>query len=193
MTIRLIVGLGNPGEKYAMTRHNAGFWSVDDIARREKADFYLEHKFQGLVSKIMIAGHVVWLLKPQTYMNLSGGSVGALARFYRLLPEEILVVYDELDLLPGIAKIKYTGSAGGHNGLKDIIAHLGTPAFWRLRLGIGHPGHKSLVSDFVLQAPSRAEAEQIDVAIKRASDVISDVVTGQFERAMSCLHTANHT
>ena len=139
MPIKLIVGLGNPGKKYAETRHNAGFWLVERVAAQHRASFRKEAKFHGLAAKLSGAGGDVWLLQPQTYMNESGTAVGALAQFYKISADEILVAHDELDLPPGGVKIKQGGGHAGHNGLRDIGANLGTPEFWRLRIGIGHP------------------------------------------------------
>jgi PTH1 family peptidyl-tRNA hydrolase len=189
MAIRLIVGLGNPGSEYEKTRHNAGFWWVDHIASRVKATLRLESKFHGLFAKVLLHEHDVWLLEPQTFMNLSGRAVVALAAFYKILPNEILVVHDELDLLPGTAKLKYGGGHGGHNGLKDINAHLSTPNYWRLRLGIGHPGDRSQVVNYVLKPPRREEQELIDVASAKAQDILPELIRGQFEQAMHRLHT----
>lgn len=193
MAIRLIVGLGNPGAEYAATRHNAGFWWVDAIARREGVTLRLESKFRGLAGKARIAGQEVWLLEPQTFMNRSGQSVVALANFYKILPDEILIVHDELDLAPGTARLKHGGGHGGHNGLKDIHAHLGTPNYWRLRLGIGHPGDRAQVVNFVLKPPRQEEASLIDVAGEQALDILPELVQGRFEEAMHRLHTMNKT
>jgi len=188
--IRLIVGLGNPGREYEDTRHNAGCWWLDAFARAEGFGFRSEHKFHGLAARGIWHGHELWLLKPQTFMNVSGRSVGALAQFYKIAPAEILVVHDELDLPPGNAKLKLGGGHGGHNGLKDIIAHLGSRDFWRLRLGIGHPGARAEVSNFVLNNPRREERDAIDHAIARALDVASLIVEGKQEAAMLKLHSA---
>jgi PTH1 family peptidyl-tRNA hydrolase len=141
--IRLLVGLGNPGPEYETTRHNAGFWWIDDAARKLGASLVMDRAYHGFVARVNRPAGPVWLLQPQTYMNLSGKSVGALARFFKIAPDEILVVHDELDLLPGHVKLKQGGSAAGHNGLKDIQAHLGTGDYWRLRLRKGHPGVKA--------------------------------------------------
>lgn len=190
--IRLIVGLGNPGRDYDDTRHNAGFWFVDAIAGRERGSFANESKFAGLVAKVSIGGKPVWLLKPQTFMNRSGRSVAGLAGFYRIAPEEILVVHDELDLLPGLAKMKKGGGHAGHNGLRDIQAQLGSADFWRLRLGIGHPRTLELnqeVVDFVLHPPRREERTAIDATIDRALAIVPDVVAGDFTAATKTLHT----
>ncbi|SNS20512.1 peptidyl-tRNA hydrolase, PTH1 family [Noviherbaspirillum humi] len=190
MSIRLIVGLGNPGPEYELTRHNAGFWLVDALAGRSLAR---ESRFNALAAKTSIAGQDVWLLEPQTYMNRSGQSVGALARFYKIAPDEVLVVHDELDLPPGSAKLKKGGSSGGHNGLKDITAALGTQDYWRLRLGIGHPRSLNLqqpVVDFVLHRPRKEEQPLIDDAIERSLKVVPLLCEGKFEAAMMQLHSA---
>lgn len=190
MPIRLIVGLGNPGPEYEQTRHNAGFWLVDNIAGSRLAR---ESRYHALAAKMSIAGQEVWLLEPQTYMNRSGQSVGAIARFYKIAPEDILVVHDELDLPPGAAKIKKGGSSGGHNGLKDITAALGTQEYWRLRLGIGHPRNMNIqqqVADYVLHRPRKEEQELIDDAIAKSLDVIPMLCEGKFEAAMMKLHSA---
>ena len=175
MSIRLIVGLGNPGPEYEQTRHNAGFWLVDNLAQAQGRSLSRESRFQALAGKTMIAGKEVWLLEPQTFMNRSGLSVGGLARFYKIAAEEVLVVHDELDLAPGVARLKKGGSSGGHNGLKDITAALGTPDYWRLRIGIGHPRELNLqqaVVDFVLHRPRREEQLLIDEAIAHSLDII---------------------
>lgn len=187
--IRLIVGLGNPGAEYEATRHNAGFWLVDRLARGE---LRRETRFNALAAKTRMAGSEVWLLEPQTYMNRSGQSVGALARFYKINPDEILVVHDELDLPPGAAKLKKGGSSGGHNGLKDISAVLGTQDYWRLRIGIGHPRELKLqqpVVDFVLHRPRAEEQDLIDRSIDKSLDVIPLLCEGRHEQAMLNLHT----
>lgn len=188
-SIRLIVGLGNPGREYETTRHNAGYWWVDELARLQNLSFKNEPKFHGLMARGLLHDHEMLLLKPQTFMNVSGRSVGALAQFYKIAPAEILVVHDELDLPPGVARLKLGGGHGGHNGLKDIIAHLGTKDFWRLRLGIGHPGERSEVSNFVLHDPRREERELIDAAMQRALDVAHLVIEGKTEAAMLKLHS----
>jgi PTH1 family peptidyl-tRNA hydrolase len=187
--IRLIVGLGNPGREYETTRHNVGFWWVDELAGRENFNFRTEAKFHGLAARGQLHGHEVALLKPQTFMNLSGRAVGALAQFYKILPSEILVVHDELDLQPGIARLKMGGGHGGHNGLKDIIAQLGTKDFWRLRLGIGHPGDRAEVVNYVLNDPRREERELIEEAMQHSLHVAPLIVEGKQEAAMLRLHT----
>lgn len=188
--IRLVVGLGNPGREYEATRHNAGHWFVDALAAALGAAFVNEGKFHGLVAR---AVGDVRLLKPQTYMNLSGRAVGAIARFFAVAPADILVVHDELDLKPGEAKLKFGGGVAGHNGLRDIRAQLGTADFWRLRLGIGHPRESSIpqqeVVDYVLQPPRRDEREAIAAAIDRGLAAWPDIAGGHFERAMLSLHT----
>jgi peptidyl-tRNA hydrolase, PTH1 family len=190
MTIRLIVGLGNPGPEYEQTRHNAGFWLVDN---RAGGRLQRESRFNALAAKTSIGGSEVWLLEPQTYMNRSGQSVGGLARFFKINPDEILVVHDELDLPPGIAKLKKGGSSGGHNGLKDITAALGTQDYWRLRIGIGHPRTLNLtqnVADFVLHRPRREEQLLIDEAVQKSLNVIPLAVAGKMAQATMELHSS---
>ena len=192
MSIRLIAGLGNPGPEYEQTRHNAGFWLVDNLAQAQSRSLSREARFQALAGKTMIAGKEVWLLEPQTFMNRSGLSVGGLARFYKIAADEVLVVHDELDLAPGVARLKKGGSSGGHNGLKDITAALGTPDYWRLRIGIGHPRQLNLqqaVVDFVLHRPRREEQLLIDEAIAHSLDIVPMLCEGKFDAAMMKLHT----
>jgi PTH1 family peptidyl-tRNA hydrolase len=194
MAIRLIVGLGNPGPEYKRTRHNAGFWLVDQLARGIGGTLTRESRFNALAAKTSIAGQELWLLEPQTYMNRSGQSVSALARFYKFTADEILVAHDELDLASGIAKLKKGGSSGGHNGLKDISAALGTQDYWRLRIGIGHPrelGLQQPVVDFVLHQPRKEEQPLIDEAIAQSLDVVPMLCEGKFEAAMLQLHTVS--
>ncbi len=188
--IKLIVGLGNPGPEHQATRHNAGFWWVDEFARKHGVEFRQENKFHGLAARVQAQGRDIWLLKPQTFMNVSGRAVVALALFYKILPDEILVVHDELDLPPGSARLKLGGGHGGHNGLKDIIAHLGTRDFWRLRIGIGHPGERSEVVNYVLKAPRKEEQPLIDEALQRAQDVSTLIVEGKLQAAMLKLHSS---
>lgn len=188
MSIKLLVGLGNPGSKYAQTRHNAGFWLVDGYARDARLSFRHERDFEADVAKAPSG----WLLKPQTYMNLSGKSVGALARFYKIEPEEILVAHDELDLLPGVVKIKRGGGHAGHNGLRDIGAQLGTADFWRLRIGIGHPRTLNLpqeVVDFVLHPPGREDETLISEAIERSLKVLPEAFTSSMDAVVMKLHS----
>ena len=189
MKIKLIVGLGNPTAEYEHTRHNAGFWFLDELAWQWKAAFKNEKKFFGDVARVARPEGDVWLLKPDTYMNLSGKAVQALANFYKIQPEEILVVHDELDIDCGAIRFKLGGGNGGHNGLKDIQAKLGTPQFYRLRLGIGHPGDKHLVVDFVLNKPSAAERELIDRAIAKSLRAMDDVMAGRQEDVVRYLHS----
>ena len=186
--VKLIVGLGNPGDKYDLTRHNAGFWFVDEIARQYGAEFRPETKFHGEATRIQSNGLDFWLLKPATFMNRSGQSIQAIANFYKIPVESILVVHDELDLDAGVAKLKKGGGHGGHNGLRDTIAKLGN-TFLRLRLGIGHPGHRDQVVDYVLKAPSKTDRQLIDDASYAASKVIPELINGQLEKAMMTLHT----
>jgi len=186
--MRLLVGLGNPGREYEATRHNAGFWFVHRVADIHGASLRMEPRFHGLAARVSARGRECWLLEPTTFMNASGRSVAALARFYKIEPQEMLVVHDELDLPPGGAKLKKGGGAAGHNGLKDIIAHLG-PDFWRLRIGIGHPGDRAQVINYVLEKPRREEDEAIDAAIERCLDIWPMLLDGKTEAAMLKLHT----
>ncbi|MFM9914032.1 MAG: aminoacyl-tRNA hydrolase [Methylophilaceae bacterium] len=187
MSIELIVGLGNPGAEYEATRHNAGFWWLESVARANGVQLTQESKFFGRVARLK--SPEAWLLTPTTFMNASGQAVGAMARFYRIAPENILIVHDELDLDVGVTKLKKGGGHGGHNGLKDIAAHLGSKDFWRLRLGIGHPGKAEEVINFVLHKPSRDESNMIESAIVRSTGVLPLLLTGEFEAAMLKLHT----
>ncbi len=197
--IRLIVGLGNPGAEYATTRHNAGFWLVDAIAQQKSTSLRHEARFHGAVARVHLYGNEVWLLEPSTFMNRSGLAVGALSRFYKIAANEVLVVHDELDLSPGTAKLKLGGGSGGHNGLKDIDAHLSTQKYWRLRLGIGHPRNmlpagsqaKADVSHFVLKPPPKEEQTLIDIAIERSLDVLPLIIDEEMERAMRQLHRSD--
>ena len=188
--IRLVVGLGNPGREHEATRHNAGFWFADALAARSGAAFTGEARFHGRIAR---AVGDVRLLKPGTYMNLSGRAVAAVAQFFGIASPEILVAHDELDLEPGDAKMKFGGGTAGHNGLRDIAAQLGGSAFWRLRLGIGHPRDSAIpqqeVVDYVLQAPRAGERAAIDDALARALDAWPAIAAGDFERAMMALHT----
>ncbi|HES75943.1 MAG TPA: aminoacyl-tRNA hydrolase [bacterium] len=187
--IRLIVGLGNPGAQYEDTRHNAGFWFVDEVARLTGATLRPEPRFHGLAARVMLEGHELWLLKPTTFMNRSGQSVAALARFYKIAPEQILIVHDEIDLPVGQVKLKYAGGHGGHNGLRDLHAHFGTPNYWRLRIGVDHPGSKDLVVDYVLHAPSKVDREKINGVIDEASRQLPDLLRGEAARVMNHLHS----
>jgi len=184
---RLIVGLGNPGADYAETRHNAGFWFCERLAERLGANFANESRFHGRVAHARESR--VWLLMPQIFMNRSGLSVGGLARFHRMAPSEILVVHDELDIPPGQMRLKFGGGAGGHNGLKDISAHLGTQDYWRLRIGIGHPGDRNEVVNYVLKPPRVEEQAEIDEAIERALDLWPLLENAEWNAAMKQANT----
>ncbi|VVH64426.1 Peptidyl-tRNA hydrolase (EC [uncultured Gammaproteobacteria bacterium] len=189
VAIKLIVGLGNPGKDYQGHRHNVGFWFCDALAHLYTGTFKKESKFFGAVAQINIASMSVWLLKPNTYMNASGKSIQSIANFYQIDAKEILVVHDELDIDPGTAKIKFSGGHGGHNGLRDTIKALGNKDFYRLRIGIGHPGDKSKVADFVLHAPNKSEIGLIEGVLSDSLNVIEQVVKGKVELAMQTLHT----
>lgn len=186
MSIKLLVGLGNPGDKYAATRHNAGFWFIDEVVAQTNSKLALDAKMFGLIGKL---NPDVWLLKPTTFMNNSGKAVAALANYYKINPAEILVVHDELDLPAGSAKLKFGGGHGGHNGLKDIHAALGTADYWRLRLGIDHPGDRNEVINYVLKAPTKGENDALQASIHAASGVVNLLLKGEFESAMLKLHT----
>ncbi|MEY4712821.1 MAG: putative peptidyl-tRNA hydrolase [Pseudomonadota bacterium] len=187
--IKLFVGLGNPGAPYEATRHNAGCWWVDALAREFKLSLVADRAYHGLVARGTVNGQTVWLLEPQTYMNLSGKSVAALARFFKIAPEEILVVHDELDVPPGQAKLKFGGGHGGHNGLRDIHAQLGTGDYWRLRLGIGHPGDKQEVADWVLKKPAPEQREAIEACVARTLKAAPEMLTGDMVKATAVVHT----
>ncbi|MBI1965158.1 MAG: aminoacyl-tRNA hydrolase [Betaproteobacteria bacterium] len=185
--MKLIVGLGNPGDRYQATRHNAGFWLVERFAADTRTGLRKDAKFQALVGRHEASG--AWLMLPQSHMNLSGRPVQMLASFFRIAPADILVAHDELDFAPGVAKIKQGGSAAGHNGLKDISARLGSHDYWRLRIGIGHPGDRDAVTDFVLHKPSQEDRAAIDAAIGRALEVLPQMLAGDLQGAMLKLHT----
>ena len=187
--IKLFVGLGNPGTEYEATRHNAGFWWVDALARELKLSLVADRSYHGLLARGNVNGQTVWLLEPQTYMNLSGKSVGALARFFKIAPQDILVVHDELDVPPGQAKLKFGGGHGGHNGLRDIHAQLGTGDYWRLRLGIGHPGDKNQVADWVLKKPAPDEREAIEGCVARTLKAAPELLAGEMTKATLVVHT----
>lgn len=186
--IRLLVGLGNPGREYRDTRHNVGFWWIDQLAEETHAALKPESRFRAEVARVRLSGNEVCLLKPQTYMNASGQAVALWANYYKITPEEILVVHDELDLPPGAVRLKRGGGSAGHNGLKDIIAHCGA-GFWRLRLGIGHPGQRDKVVDYVLHRPSREDETALREAIARSLSVLPLIVAGDLETAMHRLHS----
>jgi len=187
--IRLIVGLGNPGADYEATRHNVGFWLAEAIAADHGGAFRLEPKFHGLLTRITLAGQDLRLLKPTTYMNRSGQSVAAVVRYFDVTPGQILVLHDELDLPVGTLRLKLGGGHGGHNGLRDIIGVLGSRDFWRLRIGIDHPGEKHLVTNYVLGRPSRADEELVRDRFPDAQGIVPDLVAGEFQRVMNRLHT----
>lgn len=188
--IKLFVGLGNPGPEYEATRHNAGFWWTEALARELKLNLALDKNYHGRVARTTIKGQTVWLLEPLTFMNLSGKSVAALARFFKIAPEEILVAHDELDIVPGHAKLKFGGSHAGHNGLRDIHAQLGTGDYWRLRIGVGHPGVKSEVINWVLKNPSQEHRAAIEDSIARALKAVPDLLAGEMEKATMLIHTS---
>ena len=188
--IKLFVGLGNPGSDYESTRHNAGFWWIDELARELKTPLVMDKSYYGMVARTAVSGQTVWLLKPQTFMNLCGKSVATLARFFKIQPQEILVAHDELDIVPGEAKLKLGGSHAGHNGLRDIHAQLGTDDYWRLRLGVGHPGVKSEVIHWVLKKPSLDHRIAIDQSIDRALKALPHFLSGEMDKATMLIHTS---
>jgi PTH1 family peptidyl-tRNA hydrolase len=186
--IRLIVGLGNPGTRYEDTRHNAGFWFVDRVASRHHASFRREARFHGDLAQVRVGSELVRLLKPGTFMNASGRAAGAVARYFDLPAESVLVAHDEIDLPPGRVRLKRGGGHGGHNGLRDVIPQLGGPGFARLRIGVGHPGRKELVTGYVLARAGRDEQRLIDDAIERAVERFDDMIARGLERVMNELH-----
>lgn len=188
--IKLVVGLGNPGQEYEKTRHNAGQWFLNKLAQKLDFTFKSEARFKCNLAKVMISGYDRVFAIPHTFMNHSGQTVGLLARFYKIKPEEILVAHDELDLSPGTVKLKFSGGHGGHNGLRDIINQLGQPTFYRLRIGIGHPGDSKLVSNYVLKKPTDEENNLIQIGIEKGLCVFEDILHGAFEKAMNELHRA---
>lgn len=188
--IKLFVGLGNPGPEYADTRHNAGFWFVESLARELKLTLTMERSYHGFAARTSVNGNTVWLLEPQTFMNLSGKSVASLAKFFKIAPNEILVAHDELDLPAGEAKLKLGGSHAGHNGLRDIHAQLGSDQYWRLRLGIGHPGSREQVTNWVLKKPSLDDRIAIDQTIDRALKAFPDLLGGEMNKATMLIHTS---
>lgn len=187
--IQLIVALGNPGREHVADRHNAGFHWLQLLCDREGATLKPESKFHAEVAKINLANQSIYCLAPMTYMNHSGRAVAAIARFYKIPVQKILVVYDELDLPPGVARFKFSGGHGGHNGVRDIASALGSKDFWRLRIGIGHPGNARDVSDYVLKAPSKSDLQNIEMATDASMRVLDDFVSGRAEQAMLQLHT----
>ena len=188
-TIRLLVGLGNPGADYVDTRHNAGFWLIDGIAAELGVTFRFEKGYNADEGKARVGGCDRFLLKPQTFMNRSGQAVAALARYYKIVPEEIMVIHDELYLPPGTNRLKHGGGHGGHNGLRDIVNHLGSREFFRIRVGIGHPGDARKVVDYVLHRPSQADLAAIEAANRDTVAVMPLVFEGNIEKAMHALHS----
>ncbi|MDE2219351.1 MAG: aminoacyl-tRNA hydrolase [Gammaproteobacteria bacterium] len=188
LPLKLVVGLGNPGPEYARTRHNAGFWYVDELARGCGAGWKRETRYQCELARAAVAGRELWLMKPQTFMNRSGAAVQALAAFYRIAPAEMLVVHDDIDLPPGVVRLKEGGGHGGHNGVRDVIAQLGAD-FWRLRIGVGHPGTKHQVIDAVLDRATAAEQALIDAALQRAQAALPELLCEGAQKAMHRLHT----
>lgn len=188
LPIKLIIGLGNPGDEYARTRHNAGFWFADELARRHGGTLRLEARYQSEVARLRIAGSEVWLVKPMSFMNRSGGPAGQFANFYKIAAEEILVGYDEMDFQPGDVRLRQGGSAGGHNGMKDLLAHLGD-SFWRLRIGVGHPGSKEQVINHVLSRASAAEDALIREGVSAAVDIVPFILEHGAQKAMHKLHS----
>jgi PTH1 family peptidyl-tRNA hydrolase len=188
--IKLFVGLGNPGPEYEATRHNAGFWWVDGLARQLKTTLTMDKSYYGLVARTTVGGQTVWLLEPQTFMNLSGKSVAALAKFFKITPQEILVVHDELDIAPGEAKLKLGGSHAGHNGLRDIHAQMGTDDYWRLRIGVGHPGIKAEVVNWVLKKPILDHRIAMDQCIDRTLKALPHLLAGEMDKATMLIHTS---
>jgi peptidyl-tRNA hydrolase, PTH1 family len=190
LALKLIVGLGNPGREYARTRHNAGWWFVDELAQRYRSSWKLEPREHRELARVTIEECDIWLLKPTSFMNNSGGPTAAAANFYRVAPAEILVVHDEIDLPPGVARLKQGGGHGGHNGLRDVMAHIG-PDFWRLRLGVGHPGAKELVIGSVLDRPTASEQQMIEQAMTRSLEVMPELLRSGAQKAMHALHSGN--
>ena len=187
--IKLFVGLGNPGFEYEATRHNAGFWWIEALSRDLKAPLGFDKSYFGQVARTAVNGQAVWLLAPQTFMNLSGKSVAALARFFKIQPEEVLVAHDELDIVPGQVKLKFGGSHAGHNGLRDIHAQLATGDYWRLRLGVGHPGNKDEVVDWVLRKPMAEHRAAIEDGITRSLKGVPALLAGEMDKATMMIHT----
>jgi PTH1 family peptidyl-tRNA hydrolase len=188
--IKLFVGLGNPGPEYESTRHNAGFWWIDALARELKVSLTYERSYFGLMARTTVKGETLWLLEPQTFMNASGKSVAALAKFFKIKPEEILVAHDELDIVPGQVKLKRGGSHAGHNGLRDIHAQLGSDDYWRLRIGVGHPGVKSEVIHWVLKKPSPDHRDAIEACIARSLKALPELLGGDVNKATMLIHTS---
>jgi PTH1 family peptidyl-tRNA hydrolase len=190
LPLKLVVGLGNPGSKYARTRHNAGWWFVDALLAQHHGSWRPERQLQVELARVSTENSEVWLAKPQAFMNRSGTPVMALSSYHRIEPGEILIVHDDIDLPPGVARFKLGGGHGGHNGVRDVIAHLG-PDFWRLRLGVGHPGTRDQVLDAVLDRPLAGEQQLIDEAMQRALDCMPELLRGNGQKAMHRLHSGN--
>lgn len=188
LPVQLLVGLGNPGPEYAQTRHNAGQWFIDALAKHYGVSLSRERKLNSHLASVRLQNTTCRLCIPDDYMNCCGRITQRVAAFYHIPPQAICIVHDELDLDPGIARLKYSGGHGGHNGLRDILQHLSTPEFYRLRIGIGHPGHKDQVSQFVLKRPNRAQLEQIESAIESTLPIIDDLLNGHLDKAMRLLH-----
>ena len=188
LPLKLVVGLGNPGAEYARTRHNAGFWFVDELVRSAGGSWKRESRHQCELARVRVAGQELWLMKPQTFMNNSGAAVHAVTAFYRIAPADVLVAHDEIDLPPGVVRLKEGGGHGGHNGVRDVIAHLG-PDFWRLRIGVGHPGAKDQVIDAVLDRATADEQKLIDAALLRAHAALPELLRDGAQKAMHRLHT----
>ncbi len=188
MSITLIIGLGNPGDKYAKTRHNVGFWFIDELANRYGATFKAESKFSGEVAKVNIEGQSVWLLKPSTFMNRSGLSAHQVSSFYKIPVDQVLVAYDELDLPVGTVRLKVSGGHGGHNGLRDLHAQI-SKEYTRLRFGIGHPGDSKKVADYVLSHPNKDDEIAIQNALDKSIAEIDKIISGDTQKAMNTLHT----
>jgi len=186
--IKMFVGLGNPGDQYQKNRHNAGFWWIDALARTLHVSLNFEHRYHCFLKRVNIAGHSILMLQPQTFMNLSGKSVLALARFFKINAEEILVAHDDMDFSPGLVRLKYGGSHGGHNGLRDIAMQLGSNQYWRIRLGIGHPGHKDAVIGWVLGNPSHDQRQDIDTAIDHSLKGLNELLEGNMDKAMRLIN-----
>jgi PTH1 family peptidyl-tRNA hydrolase len=190
LSLKLIVGLGNPGDEYARTRHNAGFGFVDELARRHGGTFRLETRHRGELARVKIGAADLWLLKPMSFMNNSGGAVQSVASFYKAAPAEVLVAYDDLDLPAGVARLRQSGGAGGHNGMRDVIAQFGQD-FWRVRLGIGHPGNRDKVLGYVLSRPSIEDDILIRQSIDAAADIMPILLGEGPQQAMQRLHTTS--
>lgn len=188
--IKLFVGLGNPGPEYEATRHNAGFWWIDALSRELKTPLSLDKNYHGQVARTTLNGQTVWLLKPLTFMNLSGKSVAALARFFKVSPSEVLVAHDELDIVPGQVKLKFGGSHAGHNGLRDIHSQMGSADYWRLRIGVGHPGVKVEVINWVLKKPSQEDRMAMEACIDRCLKAVPELLQGEMEKATMLIHTS---